>query len=196
MAGHPTDVIFLTCDAFAVLPPVTKLTPAQAMYHFISGYTAKVAGTEMGISEPEATFSACFGGPFLVWHPTKYAELLAAKMQRHRTHAWLVNTGWTGGPYGVGSRISIAHTRALLRAALSGALDEAAFRIEPYFSLRVPLHVPGVPDDLLDPSRTWPSPEAYAAQARHLVRLFEENFAKFAGTVAAEFGAQGSAVHA
>jgi len=193
----PRNIVMLTADAFGVMPPLARLTPTQAMVHFLSGYTARVAGTEKGLGkEPSATFSACFGAPFLPRPPEVYGRLLMRHLSERKANVWLVNTGWTGGPYGVGSRISIAHTRALLRTALSGGLDEAAFRVEPYFGLRVPQHVPGVPDDLLDPSRTWPSTEAYAAQARHLVRLFEENFAKFAGTVAAEFGAQGSAIHA
>ncbi|MDR3407765.1 MAG: phosphoenolpyruvate carboxykinase (ATP), partial [Methylovirgula sp.] len=168
-------------DAFGVMPPLARLTPAQAMYHFLSGYTARVAGTEKGLGrEPSATFSACFGAPFLPRPPQVYGELLRRYLSESKAATWLVNTGWTGGAYGVGKRISIAHTRALLRAALSGALDGAEFREEPYFGLSVPLHVPGVPDEILDPARAWPDPDAYAAQARRLVGLFEENFAKFA----------------
>ena len=150
VAGHPTDVIFLTCDAFGVLPPVSKLTPAQAMYHFISGYTAKVAGTEMGVTEPQATFSPCFGGPFLVWRPAKYAELLAAKMQQHKANAWLVNTGWSGGAYGVGSRMKLKLTRAIINAIHSGELAQAETARDPVFGFAVPTACPGVPAEILD----------------------------------------------
>ena len=145
VAGHPTDMIFLTCDAFGVLPPVSKLTPAQAMYHFISGYTAKVAGTEMGVTEPQATFSPCFGGPFLVWHPSKYAELLAAKMQQHKANAWLVNTGWSGGAYGTGRRMKLKLTRAIINAIHSGELAAAKTAHDPVFGFAVPTACPGVP---------------------------------------------------
>lgn len=182
LGGVPRNVVMLTADAFGVMPPLAKLSPAQAMYHFLSGYTARVAGTEKGLGkEPSATFSACFGAPFLPRPPQVYGELLRRYLSESKAATWLVNTGWTGGAYGVGKRISIAHTRALLRAALSGALDAVEFRTEPYFGLSVPLHVPGVPDEILDPARAWPNPEAYAAQAHKLVGLFEENFAKFAG---------------
>src|SRR5579863_5883912 len=185
----PRNVIMLTADAFGVMPPLARLTPAQAMYHFLSGYTARVAGTEKGLGhEPTATFSACFGAPFLPRAPEVYGKLLMRHLSKQKAHVWLVNTGWTGGPYGVGSRISIAHTRALLRAALSGTLDKAEFRQEPYFGLSVPRHVAGVPDDVLDPAKAWADAGAYDAQARRLVKLFEENFAKFA-TVAADLGA-------
>ena len=193
----PRDVVMLTADAFGVMPPLARLTPTQAMVHFLSGYTARVAGTEKGLGkEPSATFSACFGAPFLPRPPEVYGRLLMRYLSEQKAQVWLVNTGWTGGPYGVGKRISIAHTRTLLRAALSGGLDQVAFRVEPYFGLHVPLHVPGVPDGLLDPSQTWPSAKAYAAQARHLARLFEENFSRFAGAFAAELGAQEKPVHA
>jgi phosphoenolpyruvate carboxykinase (ATP) len=180
--GAPRNVVMLTADAFGVLPPLARLTPAQAMYHFLSGYTARVAGTEKGLGkEPKATFSACFGAPFLPRAPEVYGRLLMRYLAEQKANVWLVNTGWTGGPYGVGVRISIAHTRALLRAALNGALDKGEFRHDPYFGLSVPRHVDGVPGDVLDPAQAWPDAEAYAAQARHLVKLFEENFAKFAG---------------
>ena len=150
MAGHPTDVIFLTCDAFGVLPPVSALSPAQAMYHFISGYTAKVAGTEMGVTEPQATFSPCFGGPFLVWHPSKYAEMLAEKMRKHNARVWLVNTGWSGGGYGVGKRISLKNTRAIIDAIHSGALAKAKTERDPVFGFDVVAECPGVPSEILD----------------------------------------------
>jgi phosphoenolpyruvate carboxykinase (ATP) len=196
VGGVPRNVVMLTADAFGVMPPLSRLTPEQAMYHFLSGYTARVAGTEKGLGkEPVATFSACFGAPFMPRPPEVYGRLLMHYLSKQETNVWLVNTGWTGGPYGIGTRISIAHTRALLRAALTGAPYKAPFREEPYFGLRIPLHVAGVPDDLLDPSRAWPDPQAYGAQARHLVRLFEENFAKFAGS-AAELGMQEKAIHA
>jgi phosphoenolpyruvate carboxykinase (ATP) len=185
----PRNVVMLTADAFGVMPPLARLTPAQAMFHFLSGYTARVAGTEKGLGkEPTATFSACFGAPFLPRRPEVYGELLMRYLSVQKANVWLVNTGWTGGPYGVGSRISIAHTRALLRAALSGALDQGDFRREPYFGLSVPQHVDGVPEEILDPAKAWPDADAYAAQARHLVELFAENFAKFA-SVAADLGA-------
>ena len=175
----PKNVVFLTCDAFSVLPPVAKLTPGQAMYHFISGYTAKVAGTEMGVTEPEATFSACFGAPFLVWHPTKYAELLAAKMKTQGVDVWLVNTGWSGGPYGVGSRMSIAHTRAIIDAVNTGALTGAEFEEDPIFGWAVPKSCPNVPSELLNPRSTWADKAKYDETARKLARDFHENFKKF-----------------
>ncbi len=194
--GVPRNVVMLTADAFGVMPPLSRLTPEQAMYHFLSGYTARVAGTEKELGkEPVATFSACFGAPFMPRPPGVYGRLLMHYLSKQKTNVWLVNTGWTRGPYGIGTRISIAHTRALLRAALTGTLDEAPFREEPYFGLHVPLHVAGVPQDMLDPSRAWPDPQAYAAKARHLVRLFKENFAKFVDT-AADLDMQEKAVHA
>ncbi len=176
VAGHPTDVIFLTCDAFGVLPPVSKLTPAQAMYHFISGYTAKVAGTEVGVSEPQATFSACFGGPFLVWHPSKYAELLAAKMRQHHTGAWLINTGWSGGSYGAGSRVKLRFTRAIIDAIHAGALKNAPTRTDPIFGLNVVTQCPDVPAEILWPRDTWFDEIAYDSTARRLAGLFRDNF--------------------
>jgi phosphoenolpyruvate carboxykinase (ATP) len=180
VAGHPTDVIFLTCDAFGVLPPVSKLTPEQAMYHFISGYTAKVAGTEMGVTEPQATFSPCFGGPFLMWRPAKYAELLAAKMQQHKANAWLVNTGWSGGAYGVGSRMKLKLTRAIINAIHSGELADVETTVDPVFGLAVPGSCPGVPSEILTPRNTWENPSSFDATARKLAGLFRENFEKYA----------------
>lgn len=180
MGGHPKNVIFLTADAFSVLPPVSRLDPGQAMYHFISGYTAKVAGTEMGVTEPEATFSACFGAPFLVWHPMKYAELLAAKMKKHGAKVWLVNTGWSGGPYGVGKRMSIAHTRAIIDAIHAGALDNVEYAEDPIFGLKIPKQVPNVPDNVLIPSQTWADKNAYQATAQKLAKLFNDSFKKYA----------------
>lgn len=193
MAGHPTDVIFLTADAFGVLPPVSSLSPAQAMYHFISGYTAKVAGTEVGVKEPSATFSPCFGGPFLVWHPSKYAELLAAKMRQHHARLWLVNTGWSGGPYGTGQRIKLAHTRALIDAIHSGALAGAPTRRDPVFGFEVVTECPGVPSEILWPRDTWSDPAAYDAAARSLAGLFHENFRKYESGAADEVRAAGPA---
>jgi len=179
IATHPSNVILLTCDAFGVLPPVSKLTPEQAMYHFISGYTAKVAGTEMGVTEPQATFSACFGAPFLVWHPARYAELLASKLQKHGAQTWLVNTGWTSGPHGVGRRMSIAHTRAIIDGIHSGALVDAPSFTDELFGFEVPTRCPGVPDDVLQPRNTWDDKEAYDSTARKLAGLFTGNFRQY-----------------
>jgi phosphoenolpyruvate carboxykinase (ATP) len=190
-AGHPTDVIFLTCDAFGVLPPVSKLTPAQAMYHFISGYTAKVAGTEMGVTEPQATFSPCFGGPFLVWRPSKYAELLAAKMQKHQAHAWLVNTGWSGGAYGTGARMKLKLTRAIITAIHNGALAEAKTVRDPIFGFEVPISCPDVPAEVLVPRNTWSDKASYDATAQKLATLFRNNFEKYADGATAEVRAAG-----
>jgi phosphoenolpyruvate carboxykinase (ATP) len=176
IAGHPTDVIFLTCDAYGVLPPVARLTPEQAMYHFISGYTAKVAGTEVGVTEPQATFSPCFGGPFLVWHPAKYAELLAQKMQQHKTNVWLVNTGWSGGSYGVGSRVKLKYSRAILDAIHSGALASAPATPDPVFGFQVVTECPNVPSEILIPRDTWADKAAYDQTAHKLAHLFAENF--------------------
>jgi phosphoenolpyruvate carboxykinase (ATP) len=178
-AGHPRHIIMLTADAFGVLPPISRLSRAGAMYHFLSGYTAKVAGTETGITEPKATFSTCFGAPFMVLHPTVYATFLGERIARHRVKVWLVNTGWTGGPYGVGARMSIAHTRTILRAALSGQLDDVACKTDPTFNLDVPQSVPGVPPEVLNPRNTWSDREAYDIQARKLARMFTENFRAF-----------------
>jgi len=178
-AGHPRNVVMLTADAFGVLPPIAKLTPEQAMYHFISGYTAKVAGTEAGVTEPSATFSACFGAPFMVRHPSVYAELLAQKIKKHNADCWLVNTGGTGGPYGTGSRMKISVTRALLNAALDGRLTAAETTIDPFFGFQVPVKVLGVPTEVLDPRSTWDNPEAYDMQAKKLAEMFQNNFEQF-----------------
>ncbi len=186
MAGHPTDVIFLTCDAFGVLPPVSRLTPAQTMYHFISGYTAKVAGTEVGVTEPSATFSPCFGGPFLVWHPGHYAGLLAEKIQQHRARVWLVNTGWTGGSYGTGQRMKLSVTRAIVDAIHSGALADAPTMRDPTFGLEIVTACPGVPSEVLVPERTWADAAAYAATARKLGGLFRNNFKNYESGVGAD----------
>ena len=179
MAGHPRNIIMLTADAFGVLPPIARLTPEQAMYHFISGYTAKLAGTEKGVTEPVAAFSACFGAPFMVRHPSVYAQLLADKIAKHHAACWLVNTGWTGGPYGIGARMKIQHTRALLNAALKGELEDVEMRRDPLFSFMVPTRAPSVPAEILNPRDTWSDTAAYDAQANRLVRLFQDNFAQF-----------------
>ncbi|MCG5535709.1 phosphoenolpyruvate carboxykinase (ATP) [Ectothiorhodospira mobilis] len=184
--GQPKNVIFLTCDAFSVLPPVSRLTPAQAMYHFISGYTAKVAGTEVGVTEPQATFSACFGAPFLVWHPTRYAQLLAERIRRHDVQVWLVNTGWSGGPYGVGRRMPIAHTRAIIDAIHGGDLASAPTVEDPVFGVQVPTRCPGVPEETLIPANTWSDAAAYRETAARLARLFHENFEAYADQASPE----------
>ncbi len=177
MAGHPKNVIFLTCDASGVMPPISKLTPDQAIYHFISGYTSKIAGTEIGLGiEPEITFSTCFGGPFMVHHPYDYANLLKQKMIRYGAHCWLVNTGWTGGPFGVGKRISIQYTRRLLNAALSGSLLDVEYHKDPVFGFDVPKSCEGVPSDILDPANTWPSRDEYFKKYDALAARFIENF--------------------
>ena len=178
-AGHPKTIVMLTADAFGVLPPISKLTNAQAMYHFLSGYTAKVAGTERGVTEPTATFSTCFGAPFMVHHPTVYAKLLGERIEEHNVECWLVNTGWTGGGYGVGYRMAIAHTRAMVNAAIEGRLSGVGFSPEPFFGLHVPDSVPDVPPEALQPRNVWPDPAAYDAAARKLAGLFAENFKKF-----------------
>ncbi len=190
-AGHPKNIFFLTADAFGVLPPIARLTPHQAMYYFLSGYTSKLAGTETGVTEPQATFSACFGAPFLPLPPARYAELLREKIEKHKVRVWLVNTGWTGGPYGEGSRIKLAYTRAMVRAALRGDLDDVPMREDPIFGLHVPTHCPGVPDSVLDPRSTWADPEAYDRQARMLVKRFHENFKQFEAQVSPEVIAAG-----
>ncbi|MFM7034765.1 MAG: phosphoenolpyruvate carboxykinase (ATP) [Planctomycetia bacterium] len=186
VAGHPTDVIFLTCDAFGVLPPVSRLSPEQAMYHFISGYTAKVAGTEMGVTEPQATFSPCFGGPFLVWHPMKYAGLLADKIRRHGARVWLVNTGWSGGAFGIGTRMKLPITRAISDAIHSGDLRTAPVSRDPIFGLDAVAACPGVPPEMLVPRTTWADQVAYDATARTLAGLFTANFAQYAAHVSPE----------
>jgi phosphoenolpyruvate carboxykinase (ATP) len=180
---HPKTIIMLTADAFGVMPPIARLTPDQAMYHFLSGYTAKVAGTEKGVTEPEATFSTCFGAPFMPRHPAEYGNLLKELIARHGVSCWLVNTGWTGGAYGVGRRMPIKDTRALLTAALSGQLNNAVFRRDAHFGFEVPVAVEGVSTKLLDPRSTWVEGRAYDAQARKLVDMFVANFAKFEGHV-------------
>ena len=179
VGSHPTNIIFLTCDAFGVLPPVSKLTPEQAMYHFISGYTAKVAGTEMHVTEPTATFSACFGAAFLVWHPAKYAELLADRIRTHGSHVWLINTGWSGGPHGVGSRISLNHTRQIIDAIHDGSLIASETRIDPVFKFQVPTRCGELPSRILWPRDTWADGESYDQSAQRLACLFRENFQKF-----------------
>ncbi len=177
--GHPKNVVFLTADAFGVLPPIAKLTREQAMYYFLSGYTAKVAGTEKGVKEPQATFSSCFGAVFLVWHPTKYAEMLGKLIDEHGSDVWLVNTGWTGGAYGVGKRMKLTHTRAMVNSLLSGDLHSAPMDLDPNFGLYIPKHVANVPDEVLNPRNTWTDKSGYDAQAQKLSAMFRENFAKF-----------------
>lgn len=180
-AGHPKNIIFLTCDANGVMPPIARLTTPQAMYQFISGYTAKLAGTEAGLGkEPSITFSACFGGPFMVHHPSKYAELLRNKIERYGVTCWLVNTGWVGGPYGVGKRISIKYTRALLNAALDGKLNHVEFKKDPIFGFEVPKTCPDVPDEVLNPASSWPDQNEYDRRYKDLAMRFKQNFAKFA----------------
>ncbi|MEQ1868881.1 MAG: phosphoenolpyruvate carboxykinase [Vicinamibacterales bacterium] len=189
--GHPRNIVMLTADAFGVLPPIARLSPAGAMYHFLSGYTAKIAGTEKGITEPKATFSTCFGAPFLPLAPGRYATMLGERIATHGSRVWLVNTGWTGGPYGVGSRMKIAFTRAMIRAALSGALDQASYQRDPVFNLEVPRWCPGVPSDVLNPKGTWADPAAYDRQAVKLAGMFHENFVAFAGSVSPDVKAAG-----
>ncbi|WP_417735167.1 phosphoenolpyruvate carboxykinase (ATP) [Rosistilla oblonga] len=191
VAPHPTNIIFLTCDAFGVLPPVAKLTAEQAEYHFISGYTAKVAGTEVGVTEPQATFSPCFGGPFLVWHPGKYAELLSSKIAQHNVNVWLINTGWTGGAYGTGSRIRLKHTRAIIDAIHAGSLSDAPTSTDPWFGFQTLRAVPGVPDEILSPQATWSDPAAYDQAAAKLVELFRNNFKSYESGVRADVLAAG-----
>ncbi len=178
-AGHPKNVVFLTADAFGVLPPVSRLTPQQAMYYFLSGYTAKVAGTERGVTEPQATFSACFGAVFLVWHPARYAEMLGKLLHQHKSNVWLINTGWSGGAYGTGKRMKLAYTRAMVSAALGGALDVVRTEPDPVFGLGIPVEVKDVPAEVLHPRRTWSDGGAYDAQARKLAEMFRKNFEKF-----------------
>ena len=190
-AGHPKNVVMLTADAFGVLPPIARLTPAGAMYHFLSGYTAKVAGTEKGVTEPKATFSTCFGSPFLPLHPSTYATLLGERIARHAVKVWLVNTGWTGGPYGVGQRMKIKFTRAMINAALSGALDDVEYVNHAVFNVDVPKTCPHVPADVLDPRGTWTSGAEYDAQASKLARMFVENFKAFADAVGPDVIAAG-----
>ena len=191
LGGHPKSIIFLAADAFGVLPPIAKLTTEQAMYHFLSGYTAKVAGTERGVTEPLPTFSACYGAPFMPQHPKRYAELLGEKLARHQVQVWLINTGWSGGPYGTGKRISLAYTRAMVNAALDGTLNDIPTSQEPFFGLHVPASCPGVPDGILEPRQTWPNAADYDNQARKLAGLFRKNFERFSGQTSAEIQAAG-----
>jgi phosphoenolpyruvate carboxykinase (ATP) len=181
VGGHPKDIVFLTCDALGVLPPISRLTPEQAMEHFLNGYTSKLAGTEVGVSEPELTFSTCFGQPFLPLHPSVYATLLAEKIRRHGANVWLVNTGWTGGSYGAGERISLKYTRAMLHAAFDGQLNDVSYVIDPIFGLSVPTECPGVPAELLQPRLTWSDSARYDETARRLKGLFDENASRYAG---------------
>jgi len=186
LAGNAKNVIFLTCDAFGVIPPISRLTPEQASYHFISGYTAKVAGTEMGVTEPQATFSACFGAAFMMWHPNKYAELLAQKIKKHNAKAWLVNTGWTGGAYGVGSRIKLKYTRAIIDAIHNNDFDNVDTVIDKEFGFEIPLSCPGVPSEILVPKNTWEDKAKYDEVKEKLVKLFQNNFKAFEASVNAE----------
>jgi phosphoenolpyruvate carboxykinase (ATP) len=183
IGGHPETILMLTADAFGVLPPVSRLDSAQAMYHFISGYTARVAGTEKGVTEPSPVFSACYGAPFMPLHPQRYAQLLGERIEKHNAKVWLINTGWTGGPYGVGQRMPIPHTRAMVNAALDGKLDDVPMRKDPIFGMDIPTQVPGVPDEILFPRGTWQDQAAYDAQALKLAGMFIENFKKYADGV-------------
>jgi phosphoenolpyruvate carboxykinase (ATP) len=192
--GHPKTIVMLTCDAFGVLPPVARMSNAQAMYHFLSGYTAKVAGTERGVTEPQATFSACFGAPFMALKPSVYAELLGQKIAKHDVQAWLINTGWSGGPYGVGERVNLPYTRAMVRAVLGGQLDDVPLKEDPVFGIQVPESCPGVPSEVLQPRLTWRDPQAYDEQARKLAGMFAENFEKFSADTSDEVRAAGPRV--
>jgi phosphoenolpyruvate carboxykinase (ATP) len=186
VGGLPKNIFFLTCDAFGVLPPVSRLTPGQAMYQFISGYTAKVAGTEAGVTEPKPTFSACFGAPFLPLHPGKYAHMLGNKMQEHKVNVWMINTGWTGGPHGIGNRMKLKYTRAMITAALEGKLNNVEFETHPVFGMAIPKECPGVPTEVLNPVNTWADKKAYDEKAKYLAGLFVKNFQKYADGVSAE----------
>jgi phosphoenolpyruvate carboxykinase (ATP) len=196
MGGHPRTIVFLTADAFGVLPPISRLTSAQAMYWFLSGYTAKVAGTERGVTEPTATFSTLFGAPFMPLAPTVYAEMLGQRIEEHGTRVWLVNTGWTGGRHGVGERISIAYSRAVVRAAVAGALDGVETVEDPVFGLAIPTSCPGVPAELLQPRQTWTDPAAYDETARRLAQLFVDNFEKYAASAPESVRAAGPRIAA
>ena len=186
IGGLPKNIFLLTCDAFGVLPPISKLSPGQAMYQFISGYTAKVAGTELGVTEPKPTFSACFGAPFLPLHPGKYAEMLGKKMRENKVNVWMINTGWTGGPYGTGSRMKLKYTRSMITAALEGKLDNVAFNQDPVFGVSIPESCPDVPAEVLTPRNTWADKTAFDEQAKKLAGLFVKNFEKYASGVSAE----------
>ena len=191
LGNHPSHIFFLSADAFGVMPPIARLDPEQAMYYFLSGYTSKLAGTEKGITEPQTTFSACFGAPFLPLHPSIYAELLGNKIRKHGSQVWLINTGWTGGPYGVGSRIKLPYTRAMITAALKGELDQVEMRRDPNFCVDIPVEVPGVPKEVINPKSTWSDAESYDKKVRELTASFQENFSKFAGQVAPEIAFSG-----
>ena len=191
IGNTPTNIFFLTCDAYGVLPPISKLNPAQAMYQFISGYTAKVAGTEAGVTEPKSTFSACFGAPFLPLHPGKYAGMLGEKLRKHQVKVWLINTGWTGGSYGEGNRIKLGYTRAMISAALSGQLDNVEYTNHPIFGFAMPVSCPGVPGELLNPRNTWNDKNGYDEKARNLANQFAKNFEKYASGVTEEVLAAG-----
>jgi phosphoenolpyruvate carboxykinase (ATP) len=186
IASNPKNIFFLTCDAYGVLPPISKLDAGQAMYHFISGYTAKVAGTEAGVTEPQTTFSACFGKVFLPLHPAKYAEMLGKKMKEHQVNVWLVNTGWTGGAYGTGSRMKLSYTRAMITAALNGALAGVEFEQHPVFGLQMPTTCPNVPSEILNPRNTWSSAADYDQKANELAQKFIKNFEQYADGVSPE----------
>jgi phosphoenolpyruvate carboxykinase (ATP) len=194
MGGHPENIVMLTADAFGVLPPISQLTADQAMYHFLSGYTARLAGTERGVDEPQATFSTCFGAPFLPRHPTVYAKLLGEKIQKHGAKCWLVNTGWSGGAYGTGERMKIAHTRTMVRAAVEGKLSSVAVAPEPNFGLLIPENVPDVPKEVLNPKETWTDKSGYDTTARDLAKRFESNFEQFNDAVTDDVKAAG--IHA
>ena len=195
IAGHANHIIFLTCDAFGVLPPISRLSPDQASYHFISGYTAKVAGTEMGVTEPQATFSACFGAAFMMWHPNRYAELLAHKINKHNATAWLVNTGWTGGPYGIGSRIKLKYTRAIIDAIHNNDFENVEMVVDPNFGFEIPVSCPGVPSEILFPKETWEDKEAFNREKVKLVKLFQDNFEEFKASVNPEIISAGPKSH-
>jgi phosphoenolpyruvate carboxykinase (ATP) len=194
LGGHPDNIIFLTADAFGVLPPIARLTPAQAMYHFLSGYTAKVAGTEKGVTEPKATFSTCFGAPFMAQRPSVYAGLLGKKIAEHQANVWLINTGWSGGPYGVGQRMKIAYTRAMVNAALNGELKDVSFTPDPIFGLNIPSTCPNVPQEVLIPRNTWEDKAAYDVQAKKLAEMFIQNFKQFEADVHEEIRKAGPKV--
>ena len=186
IADAPKNIFFLTCDSYGVFPPVSKLTTGQAMYQFISGYTAKIAGTEAGIIEPKSTFSACFGAPFLPLHPGKYASMLCDKMKQHKVNVWMINTGWSGGGYGIGKRIKLNYTRAMITAALEGKLDNAEYQMHPVFGMYMPTACPGVPSEILDPRSTWANKTAYDEAAKKLAMQFIQNFEKYASGVTDE----------
>jgi phosphoenolpyruvate carboxykinase (ATP) len=181
MAGHPENIIFLSADAFGVLPPISRLSSGEAMYHFLSGYTAKVAGTERGVKEPTATFSTCFGAAFMTLHPTRYADLLQEKLDKHGSHAYLVNSGWSGGPYGVGERMSIKDTRACIDSILNGSIKDATFRKDPVFGFDVPTSLPGIDSSVLDPKSTWADKDAFDETAKKLAQMYVDNFKKYEG---------------